>query len=394
MDDNAHAVELAAMSTKTAVHFGAGNIGRGFVAQFLHASGYEVIFADVDARVIAELQAADSYHVHEVGADSRSSVVDNFRALNSRTQEAEVVAAIAAADVVTTAVGARILQFIAPVIAMGLDARQKNAAKLTIIACENALGGTDMLAEHVRKHAPAHNAVFANCAIDRIVPEQDGGLDVTIESFFEWVVDRTPFLGHDGTGRTPDIFGITWVDDLAPYIERKLFTVNTAHAAAAYHGIDRGWVSIREALATPELQAEVRAALAETKSLLVAKHEFDADEQQDYIEKTLIRISNPHLPDTCERVGRNPMRKLGRKERFIGPAAELAERGMSAWALLNAVGATLRFDVPGDEESVQLQELLSSGLPANELAIALTDIEPDHALFPHLVEVIQLRLNR
>ena len=394
MCDNGNAIELGAMSTKTAVHFGAGNIGRGFVAQFLHASGYEVIFADVDAHIIAELQAADSYHMHEVGADSRSSVVDNFRALNSRTQEAAVVAAIAAADILTTAVGARILQFVAPVIAKGLDVRPKNAAKLTIIACENALGGTDILAEHVRKHAPAHNAVFANCAIDRIVTEQSGGLDVTIESFFEWVVDRTPFHGHDGMNTAPDIYGITWVDDLAPYIERKLFTVNTAHAAAAYHRLDRGWVSIREALATPELQAEVPAVLAETKALLVAKHELDADEQQAYIEKTLLRISNPHLPDTCERVGRHPMRKLGRRERFIGPAAQHAERGMPAWALLNAVGATLRFDVPSDEESVQLQELLSSGLPANELAVAITEVEPDHALFAHLVEVIQLRLDR
>ena len=387
-------VELSAMSTKTAVHFGAGNIGRGFVAQFLHVSGYEVVFADVNDEIIAELQASDSYHVHEIGENSTSSVVDNFRAINSRTHEADVVAAIAAADVVTTAVGARILQFIAPVIAKGLDARPKAAAKLTIIACENALGGTDILAEHVRKHSPAHNAVFANCAIDRIVPEQAGGLDVTIESFFEWVVDRTPFRGHDGTGATPDIHGISWVDDLAPYIERKLFTVNTAHAAAAYHGMDRGWVSIREALATPELQAEVRAVLAETKALMVAKHEFDDDEQQAYIEKTLIRISNPHLPDTCERVGRNPMRKLSRNERFIGPAAELAERGMPAWDLLNAVGAALRFDAPGDEESVQLQELLSSGLTADELAVAITGVEPDHPLFPHLVEVIQLRLNR
>jgi mannitol-1-phosphate 5-dehydrogenase len=382
-------LELPAMSNKTAVHFGAGNIGRGFVAQFLHASGYEVIFADVDDDIIAELQSADSYHVHEVGEGAQSSVVDNFRALNSRTHEADVVAVIAAADVVTTAVGARILQFIAPVIARGLDARPHHAPKLTIIACENALGGSDILAEHVRKHAPGHNAVFANCAIDRIVPEQEGGLDVTIESFFEWVVDRAPFHGEP-----PEIYGITWVDDLAPYIERKLFTVNTAHAAAAYHGIDRGWVSIREALATPELQAEVRAALAETKSLLVAKHEFDADEQQAYIEKTLIRLSNPHLPDTCERVGRNPMRKLSRNERFIGPAAELAERGMPAWDLLNAVGAALRFDVPGDEESLQLQELLSSGLPANELAVAITGVEPEHPLSPHLVEVIQLRLSR
>ena len=213
-----------------------------------------------------------------------------------------MIAQIAAADIVTTAVGARILQFVAPVIAKGLAART-NPNPLVVIACENAIGGTDMLAAEVRKHDPATNAIFANCAIDRIVPEQSGGLDVTIESFFEWVVDRTPF-----SGATPDLVGVTWVDDLEPYIERKLFTVNTAHAAAAYHGIDRGWVSIREALATPELQAEIRAVLAETKQLLVLKHRFDEAEQQAYIEKTLKRISNPDLPDTCERVGRSPLR--------------------------------------------------------------------------------------
>jgi mannitol-1-phosphate 5-dehydrogenase len=382
------------MATKTAVHFGAGNIGRGFVAQFLHESGYEVIFADVNDDIIAELQAADSYHVHEVGEGARSSVVDNFRAINSRTHEADVVAAVAKADIVTTAVGARILRFIAPVIAKGLDARDAKEPKLAIIACENAIGGTDILAAEVRKHAPAHNAIFANCAIDRIVPEQAGGLDVTIESFFEWVVDRTPFVSTGSTGGTPDIYGVTWVDDLGPFIERKLFTVNTAHAAAAYHGIDRGWVSIREALATPELQAEVRAVLAETKALLIDKWGFDPDEQQAYIEKTLKRISNPHLPDTCERVGRNPMRKLSRNERFIGPASQLAERGMPAWDLLNAVGAALRFDVPDDVESQELQALLRSGKPADALAEEITGLEPTHPLFPSAVEVIQLRLAR
>ena len=101
--------------------------------------------------------------------------------------------------------------------------------------------------------------------------------------------------------------------------------------------------------------------LAETKELLVAKHGFTADEQQAYIEKTLKRISNPDLPDTCERVGRSPLRKLSRHERFIGPAAELAERGHDAWDLLNAVGAALRFDVAEDAESVELQALLASG---------------------------------
>lgn len=373
---------------KTAVHFGAGNIGRGFVAQFLHESGYEVIFADVSDELIGALQAQPSYRVIEVGDGAVTKVVDGYRAINSKTHTAEVIAAVAAADLVTTAVGARILRFVAPVIASGLDARTR-PEPLVVIACENAIGGTDLLADEIAKHGEVDNAIFANCAIDRIVPEQSGGLDVTIESFFEWVVDRRPFV--DGT---PDIVGVTWVDDLEPFIERKLFTVNTAHAAAAYHGTDRGWVSIREALATAELQAEVRAVLAETKALLVAKHGFDPEEQQAYIEKTLKRISNPHLPDTCERVGRSPLRKLSRHERFIGPATELAERGLQFWNLLNAVGAALRFDVEEDAESVELQAMLSSGASADALAQTLTGVEPRHPLFLHIVEVIELRLAR
>jgi len=93
-------------------------------------------------------------------------------------------------------------------------------------------------------------------------------------------------------------------------------------------------------------------------------------------------------------VGRSPLRKLSRHERFIGPAAELAERGMDVWNLLNAVGAALRFDVEEDAESVELQALLSSGVSATALAETITGLEPTHPLFPHVVEVIELRLAR
>jgi mannitol-1-phosphate 5-dehydrogenase len=58
---------------KIAVHFGAGNIGRGFVAQFLHASGYEVLFADVSEELIGAMQRQPSYEVHEVGEGARST---------------------------------------------------------------------------------------------------------------------------------------------------------------------------------------------------------------------------------------------------------------------------------------------------------------------------------
>jgi mannitol-1-phosphate 5-dehydrogenase len=88
-----------------AVHFGAGNIGRGFVGLILHNAGYEVVFADVNAELIDELAATPSYVVREVGAGAKTSTVDNYRALNSSTNLKEVVDEIATADVVTTAVG-------------------------------------------------------------------------------------------------------------------------------------------------------------------------------------------------------------------------------------------------------------------------------------------------
>ncbi len=91
-----------------------------------------------------------------------------------------------------------------------------------------------------------------------------------------------------------------------------------------------------------------RGVLAETKRLLVDKHEFSPDAQQAYVEKILTRFANPYLPDTVDRVGRQPLRKLSRKERLIGPAAELAALGERPTYLLATVAAALSFDVPED----------------------------------------------
>jgi len=120
--------------------------------------------------------------------------------------------------------------------------------------------------------------------------------------------------------------------------------------------------------------------LAETKALLVAKHEFSDAAQQAYVDKILQRFANPHLPDTTERVGRQPLRKLSRNERLIGPAAELAERGITPHHLLATVAAALAFDVPEDPESVELQELLRSVPPA-EAAEKVTGLTPNDPLY-------------
>ena len=376
-----------------AVHFGAGNIGRGFVGLLLHKAGYELVFADVADALIDQLAATPSYQVHEVGEGGQVRTVDNYRALNSRSQERDVVAEIATADLVTTAVGPHILKFVAPVISAGIAARAADLPPLQVMACENAINATDLLRreilalEAVDPDRIAGAAVFADTAVDRIVPNQDPGqgLDVTVETFFEWVIDRTPFRGAE-----PAIPSATFVDDLAPYIERKLFTVNTGHAATAYFGYAAGLDKISDAMADAEVASRVRAVLQETKELLVAKHEFDAAAQEAYVEKILRRFSNPYLPDTVVRVGRAPLRKLSRHERFVGPAAELAERGVQPSALLQAMAAALAFDDPGDAEAAELAQIIRDNSPG-DAAAKITGLAADHPLFPAVRDLIGAR---
>lgn len=376
-----------------AVHFGAGNIGRGFVGLLLREGGYEVVFSDVADALVDAINAVDSYTVHEAGPGGTDHVVTGFRAVNSRTDAAAVAEEVASADVVTTAVGPTVLRFVAPSIVAGLALRSPEAAPLQVMACENAIGATDLLRREVASAAGADaekllaRAVFANTAVDRIVPAQPegSGVDVTVEPYFEWAIESGPFGGE-----LPNIPGAHFVDDLAPYIERKLFTVNTGHAATAYFGARAGIERISDALADPAIAASVSAALEETSAVLVAEHGLDPEDLAAYRATILDRFRNPALIDTVQRVGRQPLRKISRHERFVGPAAMAAERGLPSVALVAAVSAALDFDDPADEQSVELQQLLRTEDPAG-FTTRTTGLDPEHPLFPLIRDAVAVR---
>ena len=101
------------------------------------------------------------------------------------------------------------------------------------------------------------------------------------------------------------------------------------------------------------------------------------------------RISNPVLKDNVERVGRAPLRKLSRKERFIGPAAHLAEMGEKYDCLLGGIEMCLRFqNVEGDEESAELAKKLKS-MDAEAATKDITGLETSHPLFKPVAELVK-----
>jgi mannitol-1-phosphate 5-dehydrogenase len=162
-----------------AVHFGAGNIGRGFIGQLLHESGYDIVFVDVRDDVVAALKTEGRYEVILADENESHIPVDRVTALHSARDAEEVTERLAEADLVTTAVGPSILPVIAPAIAQGLLERVRvGGAPVNVIACENMVGASQALRGYVMEHVPEETAEaveeisgFPNAAVDRIVPE-------------------------------------------------------------------------------------------------------------------------------------------------------------------------------------------------------------------------------
>ena len=347
------------------IHFGAGNIGRGFIGELLVQSGYEVTFVDVNAELVDTINEKKAYNIRIVGDEPKTVHVEHVKAINSNTNLDDLLEAIVHADIITTAIGPNILKFIAPNIAKGLVKRvQSNKTPLNVIACENMVGGSTVLKNFVYENLPdeVKPAVdeligFPDAAVDRIVPLQhnEEPLLVQVEPYCEWDVNST-----QAKGELPQIEGLTWVDNLQAYIERKLFTVNTGHASIAYLAYQKGIKDIYSAMQDQEIVEFVRKVWGETGSMLIEKYGFEPEVHKKYVETTEKRFANPHLSDEVTRVARGPKRKLGAKDRLVSPAEQLIAQGKTPAALAKVIAAALHFDFEGDKEAVEVQEYVKA----------------------------------
>ncbi|MFE0441515.1 mannitol-1-phosphate 5-dehydrogenase [Aerococcus sp. NPDC058936] len=363
-----------------AVHFGAGNIGRGFIGEILHKNGFDITFVDINETLIDALNDRDSYEIEYADDAHQRLTVSGFDGINNGKDPESVVQAVAEADIVTTAIGPNILPYIAELIANGIKLRRENGdtRQMDIIACENMIGGTDFLNEKVSAYFDEADRIyvdqhigFPNAAVDRIVPMQshEDPLFVSVEPFSEWVIDHTNVKGTQ-----IKLEGVLYVEDLLPYIERKLFSVNTGHATTAYTGKHFGYETIDQALEDDIVLQQLQAVLAETGALLVEKWGFDQEAHAAYANKIVGRFQNSHISDAITRVARTPIRKLGYDERFIRPIREAKERGLAYDALLETVAYIFEYNDADDEQSQELQKMLANQ-PLDQVIQTVTGLE-------------------
>lgn len=377
------------MSRPLAVQFGAGSVGRGFLGQLLTESGYEVLFVDVRADLIAALDRRGSYPLRLVSDEEQYTVtVSPVRALDGRDFEG-VASAVAAASLVSTAVGGSVLPQIAGPITVGLMRRD---TPVNLLICENlphpaatmrdllvACGGREL------SEALGTRVGLAPCVISRMVPLPDPAaspdpLEIVAEPYARLPVDAAGLVGDP-----PPIRGLEPKVNFGAYVKLKLFVHNAGHAAAAYHGFLRGHTFVHEAMKDLAVASEVDGVTEEGCEALRRAEGLASKELAEYRQDIIHRFYNPYLGDTVARVGRDPLRKLAPDDRLVGGALLALTHGILPRHYAAAIAAALRFQVEGDPSSERLEALVRD----REIAAVLADVcglAPDDPLVRLIME--------
>lgn len=342
------------------VIIGAGATGRGQIGQLAFSAGWAVTYIERRPGLAESLRKAGEFRVMLAGPVLEEIRVDGFEVLH--TSETESCAqAIAQADVVATAVIPTNLSSVCSTLLAGLRLRRDLGVvkPLNVIACENMERSSSTLRTYLKEQVEdqeweslIRNTGFPDSMVARAVPvPEPDPLVLIAEATQEWSVDANAVEEP-----MPRLEGMTLTTNQEAALERKLYIKNTGHFSIGLLGFRKGYTLMDEAARDPEIQQRVDAATRESAAALVAKHGFDPGEIEDYRRSFLEAMKSPCLPDDIRRVIREPIRKLAREERLVGPAMLACQSGGTPRNLAFMIAATLTTMNPEDPQSCELAE--------------------------------------
>jgi len=382
------------MSAKTAVVFGAGKIARGFIAHLLTISKFSITFVEKSDELISLLRARRRYTVHVMGAPEKNIVIEGFNVLSSE-QIRSVAERVATASVVFVSIGGPNLPQIAPLIAEGFReaCSRSRADPLNVILCENYFQPAQWLRQLVVSHLDSSEIEWLNGRVGIVealvlrssvepTPEMraEDPLSLKVQDMWEMPADKAAFVGE-----VPEVYGLVPKENFEAGLVRKLFTYNAINAVIAYVGHLKGYTLLSEAANDAEIVELARAASREAGFALCKTYGFDPHDQERFAESALAKYQKREIVDPIERNARDPVRKLSRNDRLVGPACLALACEVRPAALSSAIGAALHYDNAGDPAARNLQTMIQEksligaieavcGIdPASELAEMIVD---------------------
>jgi mannitol-1-phosphate 5-dehydrogenase len=351
------------------VIFGAGKIGRGFIADIFSENGYGITFIDANESLVKGLNEQKTYTIHSA-ADNNSlkeTQISNYIALHvSDTKDVEN--AILNSNIIAVSVFPQAFDETVETLSRMIEKKALTDEKsmFNILLCTNivrpsktfkALFMTE-LSDSARPYFEK-NVGLIDTLIIRVAIEPSE--ELKLKDQFTVVTNGYSVLPLDKRafkGELPQMTQLRWVADIQAEEVRKLYTYNMIHAVLAYLGIAKGHEYIYDCLQDAEIREIAQKTLDEVSLGLRQEFGFGREDMLEWNNQVIKNFDNPMLKDTVTRVGADPVRKLKRDDRLTGAALLCRRNGIYPYYLSKGMAYAFMFIQADDNASQTIKEYL------------------------------------
>lgn len=321
--------------------YGAGAIGRGYLAPILYQRGHEIYFVEKSKNVLKILNSRDknNYQTALIENGEQKLKEVRFKEVFEFGNEDKYVKDM---DIVILCVGVNNVSEVA----------QKLTEAKAIVCFENDYNSVDK----IKKLSGNDNVYFG-------VP------DVIVSNSSQWrlyredplcvVAEEGELLFEKGNYVLDEDIKQLSSNELKEYWACKFYIHNTLHAVLAYLGSEKELKYIHESIADQEINSKMKKVLAGIRNSLIKKNIVSPEMASYYIERELKRFSNPLLVDPISRVAREPVRKLRSHDRLIVPLRLMQECDECIDGICEIISKVLDYNPPRkNDEIYTLREVI------------------------------------
>ena len=341
------------MKKIAAIHFGAGNIGRGLISKIYQSNNIEIIFLDNNKELVEKLQQKKEYKINY--ENEKIETFNNFLIFSSIE---ELINSIENYEIkfISTSIGTKNFQFIKNDLEHIFYKLSNN--KINIIAFENDFMASTILKTIMNDKNENHN--YIDCLIDKIVPnfkmDRDSNLDIYTEKYFEVIFNNK--------NKKDDLISknVKWTDDFEPFLYRKLWIINSTHLMLGYLFRENNnflyEMQEKDFPKFKELNNILDTWFSNISLILNKEYNFDYSELEKYIEINKKRIFNKNIKDETKRLRRDPIKKLKENERVISLLNKFKKYNLNYEVLSKLIYEMLTFIENDDQQSKEIGELV------------------------------------
>ena len=360
--------------------FGAGALSLGFLGPEL-AEDYALTFVDIDTKkeLLLHLRQKKEYFVNISGPSPEFLKITGVNGLNLEIsgEREEIVRKIVSAGIVFTAVGAKNLESLTPLICEGLTKRfKKNKEKLYLFCTENGRNVAEKfqscLQSFLKTPLPSQirigNTVMGRmCRIEAGVSDNEDVRPVFKNS--GWAVVAEPFFGIpikkslvESDTCFSDAFQIEEDKRFETLDDIKFFAHNGGHAFLGYLGYLKNYKYYPE-LSKDRYLMNLAARMLDEEIVgaLISKHKnaVDRNDYRNYIANLLRRMTCPSFNDSIERGVRGSLEKLRSDERLISGAGFVLSQGFIPKIYSLTIAAAIMINIDNKNLAGNLDKILT-----------------------------------